>query len=84
MAWGTHCPNCDRKYPNGYVEAKERERGEKIKAALAKAERVGRPREVSYDEIYKMRDQGHSVQRIADKIGMSRGSVQHALRIRNA
>ena len=42
----------------------------------------GRPRTADYKAIYRCRDRGISIQKIAEMLGVSRGSVQHALRSR--
>jgi DNA invertase Pin-like site-specific DNA recombinase len=58
--------------------------GERIHHALAKSraegQPVGRPRRADYDKILELRKGGHSLQRIAEELGISRGAVQNCLR----
>ena len=76
------CPQCGQRRPNGWTEAVRKRKSANIKAALAIADRVGRYRETDYAKIYQLRDGGMSLQKIADTLRISRGSVQHALRVR--
>ena len=71
------CPHCGWTDNIGNVE-----RGHRIKAALEFAENVGRPRRVDYQRIYEMRDRGNSLGMIANKLNVSRGTIQHALKVR--
>lgn len=83
--WGTHCPHCKQIYPEGYVEkAKALSTERKIKSIedrRKRGDRIGRPRQIEYEVIRRLRDHGFSIQRIANELKVSRGTVNHALRV---
>ena len=49
--------------------------------AKAKGIRLGRPKERDDDKVQKLRAQGLSQRQIAHQLGISKGSVQNALRL---
>lgn len=76
------CPKCKRAMPAGTAIKRAKARSEAVKAALANSDMtLGRPRQVNYDEVKRLRAQGLGSQRIADALDVSRGSIQHAFRI---
>lgn len=76
----TICPHCGlRAKP---LISKE-EHSLRVKAGLAKSEkRLGRPPKVDPAKIYELRDQGYSLNHIADALHISKGAVQYTLRNR--
>lgn len=69
------CPTCNRRLLT---------REEGIANARARGVRLGRPRIIPYEMIYDLYDKGTmSQEAIGNKLGLTRGSIQHALRIRN-
>ncbi len=80
------CPRCKRQYPKGWTANARKRQGKAISDALRKSQadgnHIGRKIAADYNLIYKLRDAGMGTQKIANIVGCSRGSVQHAIRIR--
>ncbi len=79
------CPRCKRPWPDGWSENLHKRRSDSIKAAFAKVKaeggRVGRKRKTDYMEIVQLSKSGMGTTKIAGQLKISRGSVQHALRL---
>ena len=74
------CKHCGQAIPDEIIEAREMIRRSKIREALSASKEIkGRPRMVDYSEIIYWREHGLSINEIADKLKISRGSVQNAL-----
>jgi transposase-like protein len=56
------------------------ERGRRIKSALATAENVGRPRKADPVKVRTLRMTGYSLSAIAERLKVSKGAVQYALK----
>ena len=53
---------------------------EKYRRAVEAGKRGGRPKELDYDEIYRLKENGVSVKDIASKMGLTEDSVRSALK----
>lgn len=79
---GDNCPYCLRQLTVEVFEKKNSLRKEAIRKGLRESdEMLGRPRSIDYSEVYKLRNCGLSIRKIADYFDVSRGSIQHALKI---
>lgn len=76
------CPTCKRRRPDGWQAAALRRRSLAIRRGLAKAKNKGRPRKTSYEKIYKAIDKGMSLSQTQKATGATKGTIQHALKIR--
>lgn len=78
------CGQCKRPFTKSQIAERRRLKSERVKEALAMAkslgEPVGRPRVADYDLIRKKREEGMSLGKIMKELGVTRGSVQNALR----
>lgn len=55
----------------------------RIKIGLTKTtKKIGRPYQCDYEEVYKLRDMGHTYLQIANKTQMSIGGIQAIIRNR--
>ncbi len=80
------CKYCEQELPADFFEKKRIAKGIAAKAGLAEAKargkHIGRPREKDYSEIYKLRDSGKSLSKIAAIMKLAKSTVQHALKTR--
>ena len=53
---------------------------EKYRRAVEAGKKGGRPKELDYDEIYRLKENGVSVKDIASKMGLTEESVRNALK----
>lgn len=53
---------------------------EKYRRAVEAGKKGGRPKELDYDEIYRLKENGVSVKDIASKMGLTEDSVRNALK----
>ena len=53
---------------------------EKYRRAVEAGKKGGRPKELDYDEIYRLKDNGDSIKEIASKMGLTEDSVKSALK----
>lgn len=53
---------------------------EKYRRAVEAGKKGGRPKELDYDEIYRLKENGESIKEIASKMGLTEDSVKSALK----
>lgn len=53
---------------------------EKYQRAVEAGKKGGRPKELDYDEIYRLKDNGDSIKEIASKMGLTEESIRNALK----
>ena len=53
---------------------------EKYRKAVEAGKKGGRPKELDYDEIYRLKENGESVKDIASKMGLTEESIRNALK----
>lgn len=79
------CSLCKREFSNEEIVLRSKRRGENTRRGLklrqAQGMSIGRPRNIDYEEIIRLRSLGMSLSSISGQLRISRGSVQHALRI---
>lgn len=76
------CAHCGQPMSREFLEEKQRVRRERIKSALAQADRVGRPKTRDDDAIRELRRAGKSIRAIARELNCSTWSVQRSLKAR--
>lgn len=77
------CPHCRKETALHKYDPKEfhRRRGKAISKSLRNSDiPIGRPRIVDYEKVRALRSDGWSLCKIANHLGVSRGSVHHAIR----
>ena len=53
---------------------------EKYRRAVEAGKKGGRPKELDYDEIYRLKENGDSIKEIASKVGLTEDSIKSALK----
>ena len=53
---------------------------EKYRKAVEAGKKGGRPKELDYDEIYRLKENGESIKEIASKVGLTEDSIKSALK----
>lgn len=53
---------------------------EKYRRAVEAGKKGGRPKELDYDEIYRLKENGVSIKEIASKVGLTEDSIKSALK----
>lgn len=53
---------------------------EKYRRAVETGKKGGRPKELDYDEIYRLKENGDSIKEIASKMGLTEDSIKSALK----
>jgi len=80
------CSRCGQWISQQTIDRRKLIKGTKVSQAAKRAKTEGKPfgipRKFDYNKIYELRDQKMSINNIAFYLRASRGSVQHALRIR--
>jgi DNA invertase Pin-like site-specific DNA recombinase len=78
------CTHCKQIISKKRLLEMRQEKVRNIKFGIYKAKlegkQLGRPKKSDYNHILNLRHQGLSIQKIADALKISRGSVQYALR----
>jgi len=73
------CTKCNQKLPDGFWEAKEKLRVERIKHALLESDIAGRPRKHDYKQIHSLYKTGLTMQQVADIFNCSTCTVHQAV-----
>lgn len=76
------CPKCKQPRPKGWFKDMRKRQAENISKALKNSDIAGRKRNVDYKKIYELKELGSSISMICNALGVSKGSVQHALRLK--
>ena len=84
---GNKCPNCNRAYTEKMIKESREIHISSILKGQTKAREagktLGRPRSIDYKKVYKLRSKGLSIAKTAQALGVSRGSVLNAIKIKN-
>lgn len=93
MSWFNNprnCSKCGRFMDQEFLDEKRKSKAFKIRESFAKTISegsrengfdVGRTRKIDYKEVWLLRQQGWSINKLAEKFNCSRGSIQHSLKL---
>lgn len=78
------CKYCEQIIPQEFFDKKARQKSQAIRRTIEerrlRGEVIGRPSEVSADEIVRLRKQGSTIREIAKKLHCSTKTVQRAIK----